>query len=166
MLGCGTDRDYPAAHRELAARIRATGLTVSEYAPGVEPTPWRFPARNRIVAGLARATVVVEARERSGALISADFALEQARDFFRRPGRDLVFALFIWPPREHALVGAAGLPTRQRERTLVRGDRGRQRGRQRPSQRFVESRAQHLSSTGECAPAPSQRTGRPRDTSS
>jgi hypothetical protein len=47
VLGCGIDRDYPAAHRELAARIRATGLTVSEYAPGVEPAPWRFPARKR-----------------------------------------------------------------------------------------------------------------------
>ena len=53
VLGCGIDRDYPAAHRELASRIRATGLTVSEYAPGVEPAPWRFPARNRIIAGLS-----------------------------------------------------------------------------------------------------------------
>ncbi len=47
VLGCGIDRDYPAAHAELASRIRATGLTVSEYAPGVEPAPWRFPARKR-----------------------------------------------------------------------------------------------------------------------
>ena len=77
MLGCGIDRDYPAANRELARQIAATGLVVSEYAPGVEPAPWRFPARNRIVAGLCTATVVVEARERSGALISADFALEE-----------------------------------------------------------------------------------------
>src|ERR671911_3101998 len=47
VLGCGVDRDYPAAHAELAARIGASGLVVSEYAPGVEPAPWRFPARNR-----------------------------------------------------------------------------------------------------------------------
>jgi DNA processing protein len=86
VLGCGVDRDYPASHRELAARIRERGLIVSEYAPGVEPAPWRFPARNRIVAGLARATIVVEARERSGALITADFALEQGRDVFAVPG--------------------------------------------------------------------------------
>jgi DNA processing protein len=86
VLGCGVDRDYPASHRELAARICEHGLIVSEYAPGVEPAPWRFPARNRIVAGLARATVVVEARERSGALITADFALEQGREVFAVPG--------------------------------------------------------------------------------
>jgi DNA processing protein len=59
---------------------------VSEYAPGVEPAPWRFPARNRIVAGLSAATVVVEARERSGALITADLALEEGRDVFTVPG--------------------------------------------------------------------------------
>jgi DNA processing protein len=86
VLGCGIDRDYPAAHRELAARIRATGLTVSEYAPGVEPAPWRFPARNRLIAGLSAATVVVEARDRSGALITADLALEEGREVFAVPG--------------------------------------------------------------------------------
>jgi DNA processing protein len=86
VLGCGIDRDYPAAHAELARRIAETGLIVSEYAPGVEPAPWRFPARNRIVAGLAAATVVVEARERSGALITADLALEEGREVFAVPG--------------------------------------------------------------------------------
>jgi DNA processing protein len=86
VLGCGIDRDYPAAHAELARRIAADGLLVSEYAPGVEPAPWRFPARNRIVAGLCAATVVVEARERSGALITADLALEEGREVFAVPG--------------------------------------------------------------------------------
>ena len=86
VLGCGIDRDYPAAHRELARQVAATGLVVSEYAPGVEPAPWRFPARNRIVAGLCAATVVVEARERSGALITADFALEEGREVLAVPG--------------------------------------------------------------------------------
>jgi DNA processing protein len=86
VLGCGIDRDYPAAHAELARRVAATGLIVSEYAPGVEPAPWRFPARNRIVAGLCAATVVVEARERSGALITADLALEEGREVFTVPG--------------------------------------------------------------------------------
>jgi DNA processing protein len=86
VLGCGIDRDYPRSHAELARRIVTSGAVVSEYAVGVEPAPWRFPARNRIIAGLSRATVVVEARERSGALITADFALELGRDVFAVPG--------------------------------------------------------------------------------
>jgi DNA processing protein len=86
VLGCGIDRDYPAGHAELALRIAARGLIVSEYAPGVEPAAWRFPARNRIIAGLCAATIVVEARERSGALITADFALEGGREVFACPG--------------------------------------------------------------------------------
>jgi DNA processing protein len=86
VLGCGIDRDYPAAHAELARRVAAAGLIVSEYAPGVEPAPWRFPARNRLVAGVSAATVVVEARERSGALITADLALEEGREVFAVPG--------------------------------------------------------------------------------
>jgi DNA processing protein len=86
VLGCGIDRDYPSAHAALAALIAAQGLIVSEYAPGVEPAPWRFPARNRIVAGLGDATVVVEARARSGALITADLALEEGREVLAVPG--------------------------------------------------------------------------------
>jgi DNA processing protein len=86
VLGCGIDRDYPAAHASLARQIAERGLVVSEYEPGVEPAPWRFPARNRIIAGLCAATVVVEARERSGALITADFALEEGREVFAVPG--------------------------------------------------------------------------------
>jgi DNA processing protein len=86
VLGCGIDRDYPRAHAQLAAEVAATGLIVSEYPPGVEPAPWRFPARNRIVAALAQATVVVEARERSGALITADLALDEGREVMAVPG--------------------------------------------------------------------------------
>lgn len=86
VLGCGVDRDYPRTHAFLAARIAEQGLIVSEYPPGVEPAPWRFPARNRVVAGLATVTVVVEARERSGALITADLALEEGREVLAVPG--------------------------------------------------------------------------------
>lgn len=86
VLGCGIDRDYPRSHAELARRIRAEGAVISEYPPGIEPAPWRFPARNRIISGLCAATVVVEARERSGALITADFALELGREVFAVPG--------------------------------------------------------------------------------
>jgi DNA processing protein len=86
VLGCGIDRDYPRAHAALARDIATHGLVCSEYPPGVVPAPWRFPARNRIVAGLAVATVVVEARERSGALITADLALEEGREVLVVPG--------------------------------------------------------------------------------
>ena len=86
VLGCGIDRDYPAAHSGLARAVAERSLLVSEYEPGVEPAPWRFPARNRIIAGLCAVTVVVEARERSGALITADFALEEGREVFAVPG--------------------------------------------------------------------------------
>ena len=75
VLGCGIDRDYPAAHAELARRIAETGGIVSEYEPGIEPAPWRFPARNRIIAALADAVVIVEARSRSGALTTVDLAM-------------------------------------------------------------------------------------------
>lgn len=87
VLGCGIDRDYPAAHGELAQRIvDEGGAIVSEYEPGVEPAPWRFPARNRIIAGLSTVCLVVEARERSGALITVDFALECGSTVLAVPG--------------------------------------------------------------------------------
>lgn len=86
VLGCGIDRDYPRAHAALARRVAELGLLVSEYEPGVEPAPWRFPARNRIIAGLTGVTVIVEARAKSGALITADFALEDGREVFAVPG--------------------------------------------------------------------------------
>ena len=86
VLGCGIDRDYPRAHTELATQIASSGGIVSEYEPGVEPAPWRFPARNRIIAALADAVVVVEARERSGALITVDLAMEIGRPIYAIPG--------------------------------------------------------------------------------
>jgi DNA processing protein len=86
VLGCGIDRNYPRRNAALAARIAATGAIVSEWGPGVEPSPWRFPVRNRIVAALSQATVVVEATRRSGALITADHALSIGRDVLAVPG--------------------------------------------------------------------------------
>ena len=76
----------PAFRRSRQPFVRDRRVEEEVDPPGVEPAPWRFPARNRIVAGLAQATVVVEARERSGALITADLALEEGRDVFAVPG--------------------------------------------------------------------------------
>ena len=86
VLGCGVDRDYPAAHAELARRICETGLVVSEYEPGVEPARGASLRGTGSSPGSVQATVVVEARERSGALITADFALEEGRDVLAVPG--------------------------------------------------------------------------------
>jgi DNA processing protein len=81
VLGCGLDRVYPKANRDLARRVLETGgVLLSEYAPGTEPFKWNFPARNRIIAGLARGVLIVEAPARSGALITAGFALDLGRD--------------------------------------------------------------------------------------
>jgi DNA processing protein len=87
VLGGGHERLYPRAHRELAERICAGGgAVVSELAPEVEPTQGTFPQRNRIISGLSGATVVVEAGARSGALVTAHWALEQGRECFVVPG--------------------------------------------------------------------------------
>jgi DNA processing protein len=83
VLGSSVDEVYPASNRALARRIVASGgALLSEYPPGTRPAKWTFPARNRIISGLCRGTVVVEAGEKSGALITADFTLEQNRDLF------------------------------------------------------------------------------------
>ena len=80
VLGCGIDRIYPASSREVAMRILRSGCLVSELPPGAAPLAHHFPQRNRIVAGLSRAVVVVEAPARSGALITARCAADQGRD--------------------------------------------------------------------------------------
>ena len=86
VLGGGADRASPRSHATLFRRILAEGLVVSEFLPGTPPRPHHFPRRNRIVAALARAVVVVEAGERSGALITVDHALDLGRDVWAVPG--------------------------------------------------------------------------------
>ncbi len=86
VLGSGVDMPYPAENRRLIDQIAETGCVISEYPPGTPPAAGRFPARNRIVAGMSVGVLVVEAAEKSGALITADLAMEENRDVYAVPG--------------------------------------------------------------------------------
>jgi DNA processing protein len=83
VLGSGIDEVYPSVNRPLAKRILDSGgALISEYPPGVRPSKWTFPARNRIIAAMSRGVLIVEAPKKSGALITAAFALEQGKDLW------------------------------------------------------------------------------------
>lgn len=84
--GCGLDRVYPTENQRLAEKILEKGALISEFTLGSPPHAQHFPARNRLISGCSRGVVVVEAAERSGALITVDFALEQGREVFAVPG--------------------------------------------------------------------------------
>ena len=155
VLGCGIDRDYPAAHAELARRIRESGLVVSEYEPGVEPAPWRFPARNRIIAGPLRRD-----RRRRGARAQrrADHGRPRARGRTRRARgsrRDHVRALRRHERAAQARRGAVHV--RRRRARAVRPRRATSR-RRRPS------RARRRTCSRRCPAPPTTSSARPGST--
>jgi DNA processing protein len=86
VLGCGLDQIYPRENQALADRIAATGAVITEFPPGSSPLPAYFPQRNRIIAGLSHGTLVVEAAQRSGSLITARLAGVAGREVFAIPG--------------------------------------------------------------------------------
>jgi DNA processing protein len=86
VLGCGVDVVYPPEHRALSQRIQEHGALISDYYPGTLPEGINFPPRNRIISGLSLASVIIEAGEKSGALITAEFAANQGREVFALPG--------------------------------------------------------------------------------
>ena len=87
FLGCGVDLCYPASHEDLFERITKNGAVMSEFPPGTKPLKNNFPVRNRLISGLSKRVVIVEAAEKSGSLITEDFALEQGREVYVFPGR-------------------------------------------------------------------------------
>lgn len=86
VLGCGVDICYPRENFTLYMKIKEQGGMISEYPPGTRPAPWHFPMRNRLIAGLADGVLVAEACEKSGALITADAALDQGKNVYALPG--------------------------------------------------------------------------------
>lgn len=86
VLGCGLDQYYPASNRNLMEKMIIEGCIISEYCLGMPPLKYNFPARNRIVSGLSDGVIVIEASEKSGALITVEYALEQGKDVYALPG--------------------------------------------------------------------------------
>ncbi len=147
VLGSGPDRIYPREHESLAAEVVTRGLLLSEYAPGTPPLPFHFPQRNRLISGLSRAVVVIEAAEGSGSLITAACALEQGREVMAVPGNvltgrnrgghalirdgarivetadDIVGELGLIPPSRAARVDSGGHPA-NRDALLAVMDEG------------------------------------------
>jgi DNA processing protein len=109
VWGTGPDRVYPPEHRKLASELAESGALITEYPPGTPPRRHHFPERNRILAGLARAVVVVEAAARSGALITARLAMEEGREVLAVPGN--IFSDLSVGPNTLLRVGARPLLT-------------------------------------------------------
>jgi DNA processing protein len=137
VLGCGADVPYPRSKGALYRRIVAEGAVVSELPPGATPRKWTFPARNRIIAALGQATIVVEAAQRSGSLITAEFALELGREVLAVPG-----SVRSWrSDGTNALIRDGATLVRDARDVLdaVLGPEMAARAQQRGAQRFVSA---------------------------
>lgn len=106
VLGCGVDICYPSENRKLYEQICSEGLVISEYPPGTPPMPFRFPLRNRIIAGLSSVVTVVEAGRDSGALITASLAEDYGREVYAVPGN----ITSMWSLGTNKLIADGAMP--------------------------------------------------------
>ena len=106
VLGCGVDLCYPEENRKIYEQICREGLVLSEYPPGTPPLPYRFPQRNRIIAGLSQVVTVVEAGHESGALITAGLAMDFGRDVYAVPGN----ITSMWSLGTNKLIADGAIP--------------------------------------------------------
>lgn len=166
VLACGVDRVYPERNRALAERITTAGALISDYPLGTPPAPLNFPPRNRIIAGLSLATLVVEAGEQSGALITVQFALDQGRDVMAVPGS--IFNPLSAGPHRLIREGAA-LVTDANDVLAALGLDGPHRPDESPLElaltaeeeaiyRAVEAEPQHIDAIGRAAGLPAAAT--------
>lgn len=140
VLGCGADVCYPASSRKLYETMKNRGGILSELEPGTPPMAYHFPRRNRIISGLADGVLVVEAKEKSGSLITADFALEQGKTVFAVPGRvgDLL------SEGCNRLIYQGAVPAWKPEIILEDMNWGRKNDKKRPSEKENQKEKQGL----------------------
>lgn len=140
VLGCGVDVCYPASSRKLYETMKNRGGILSELEPGTPPMAYHFPRRNRIISGLADSVLVVEAKEKSGSLITADFALEQGKSVFALPGRvgDLL------SEGCNRLIYQGAVPAWKPEIVLEEMDWGRKNSEKRPEEKENQKEKQGL----------------------
>ncbi len=151
VLGSGVDIIYPAGNRQLYQAIQGKGGILSEYLPGTPATAWHFPQRNRIISGLADLVLVVEAREKSGTLITVEYALQQGREVYAVPGR-VGDNLSLGCNR--LIRDGAGIATCAEDLVFALQDLGNRTGEEEKRRREVEKRVKQMRQTEKAQSAP------------
>ena len=156
VMGSGVDIVYPAGNRQLYRDIQGKGGVLSEYLPGTPASAWHFPQRNRIISGLADLVLVVEARDKSGTLITVEYALQQGREVFAVPGR-VGDNLSLGCNR--LIRDGAGIATCAEDLVFALQDLGNRAGEEEQRRREAEKRIKQMRQAEKAQPAPEGLTG-------
>ncbi len=156
VMGSGVDIIYPAGNRQLYQALQEKGGVLSEYLPGVPAAAWHFPQRNRIISGLADLVLVVEAREKSGTLITVEYALQQGKEVYAVPGR-VGDNLSLGCNR--LIRDGAGIATCAEDLVFALQDLGNRAGEEEKRRREVEKRVKQMRQTEKAQSAPEGLTG-------